>query len=113
MTRLFEGTQWDVPPRCDRCEELESDCECPPAPEPANIVAPSKQKLKIQVERRKRGKTVTVIRGLAADDARPTLLTELKNICGSGGTLREGNLEIQGDHSEKLGQVLAERGYRI
>ena len=111
--RLFEGTQWDVPPRCDRCEELDADCKCPPLPKPPNIVEPSKQILKIQVERRKRGKVVTVIRGIADDDARAGLLTDLKNVVGSGGTTREDCLEIQGDHAETLSKTLAQRGYRI
>ena len=111
--RLFEGTKWDVPPRCDRCEELVADCKCPPLPEPANIVDPGTQKLKIQVERRKRGKVVTVIRGVADDDARAKLLTDLKNVVGSGGTIREDTLEIQGDHVDTISQTLAQRGYQI
>ncbi len=111
--RLFEGTQWDAPPRCDRCEELESDCKCPPLPKPPQIVDPGKQRLKIQVERRKRGKVVTVIRGVADDDSRAALLTDLKNVVGSGGTVREDTLEVQGDHVETLSQMLAQRGYQI
>ena len=111
--RLFEGTQWDVPPRCDRCEELEADCKCDPLPPPANVVDPAKQKLKIRVERRKRGKVVTVICGLAADDARSALLTELKNLVGSGGTIRDDNLEIQGDHAANLSSSLSDPGYKV
>ena len=111
--RLFEGTQWDVPPRCERCEELEADCKCPPLPPPPNVVNPATQKLKIRVERRKRGKVVTVICGLADDDARAGLLTELKNLVGSGGTTRDDNLEIQGDHATKLSSFLSDRGYKV
>jgi len=111
--RLFEGTQWDVPPRCDRCEELEADCKCPPLPPPANVVDPSAQKLKIRVERRKRGKVVTVICGVADDDARAGLLTDLKNLVGSGGTIRDDNLEIQGDHVTNLSRFLTDRGYKV
>lgn len=112
-TRLFEGTQWDVPPRCDRCNELESDCQCPPLPPPADIVPPEKQSLKIRVEKRKRGKVVTVIAGVADDDAINDLLSTLKNECGSGGTKKEGNLEIQGDHLERLRSKLQSLGYRV
>lgn len=111
--RLFEGTQWDVPPRCDRCEQLEADCKCPPLPPPENVVEPSMQNLKIRVERRKRGKIVTVICGLADDDARSGLLTELKNLVGSGGTIRDENLEIQGDHAANLSNCLKDRGYKV
>ena len=62
--RLFEGTEFDRPPRCDVCGQLEADCQCPPPP-PLRI-PPEKQTAKISVERRKKGKTVTVIRGLPA-----------------------------------------------
>ena len=111
--RLFEGTQWDVPPKCDRCEKLESECQCPPVAAPPNIVPPEKQKLKLCVERRKRGKTVTVISGIAADDKRSDLLTDLKNLVGSGGTIRDEYLEIQGDHIAALRRELLKLGYQV
>lgn len=111
--RIFEGTQWDAPPKCDRCEKLESDCQCPPVPEEPNIVSPEKQNLRLRVERRKRGKTVTVIDGVAADDFRAELLTKLKNLVGSGGTIRGNNLELQGDHKDLLHQELTKLGYRV
>lgn len=111
--RLFEGTQWDVPPRCDRCEELEADCQCPPLPDEPVIVPPEKQRLKIRVERRKRGKIVTVIAGLAVDDAVAGLLKDLKNSVGSGGSIQDENLEIQGDHADSIRQELKKRGYRV
>ncbi len=111
--RLFEGTQFDIPPTCDSCEKLESECECPPpAPEP-QIVPPAEQKLKVRVERRKYGKSVTVIAGVADDDAKADLLSRLKNFCGSGGSSQAETLEIQGDHSERVTQFLSEQGYRI
>lgn len=110
--RLFEGTQFDVPPRCERCNELESECQCEPVPEPS--IAPEKQTLKIAVEKRKRGKCVTVVRGLADDPKQVAdLLTTLKNKCGGGGTIKEGNIEIQGDHAERMPGILSGLGYRL
>jgi len=57
------------------------------------------------------GKGVTVISGLTLDDqAMQTLATELKKRCGSGGTLRDGHIEIQGEHRDTLIAELARRG---
>lgn len=58
------------------------------------------------------GKTVTVITGLPGDDAAlKSLAGELKRRCGTGGTLKEGLIEIQGDHADLLVAELNRRGY--
>jgi len=113
--RLFEGTQFDRPPTCDRCGELESVCQCPPLPTPPpERVAPEKQTAKVAVEKRKRGKQVTVVRGLAAaDNDLPELLTQLKTHCGAGGTVKDDLLEIQGSHADRIRQRLKAIGYRV
>ena len=107
--RLFEGTPFDIPPKCDDCGELEEDCKCPP--KPPERIAPEKQTAKIRVEKRKKGKIVTVVRGLAVEDL-PELLTKLKNSCGAGGTIKDEAIEIQGDHPDRVDQVLSQIGYR-
>ena len=110
--RLFEGTKFDIPPRCDRCEELEIDCKCEPLPEPK--LAPEKQTAKVRVEKRKRGKLVTVVAGLFENECDlPELLTLLKNHCGAGGTIKEGLIEIQGDHQDRVRKKLSELGYNV
>ena len=113
--RLFEGTQFDRPPKCERCGELESVCRCPPAaPPPPVRIAPEKQTAKVAVEKRKKGKQVTVVRGLrAAENDLPALLTRLKTSCGAGGTVKDDTLEIQGDHVERVRRELREIGYRV
>jgi translation initiation factor 1 len=59
------------------------------------------------------GKTVMVITGLPLDaTALATLTGELKRCCGCGGTSKEGVIEIQGDHGEKILAELAKRGYQ-
>ena len=108
--RLFEGTPFDIPPKCNRCGKLEAECQCPPA---AVIVPPEQQTVRIAVEKRKRGKVVTVLRGLASDDALPDLLKSLKNACGAGGTLTSEGLEIQGDHAARIAELLRAQGYRL
>ena len=110
--RLFEGTEFDIPPRCERCEKLEADCQCPPLadPSPARI-APEKQTAKIRIEKRKQGKQVTVIHGLDELDL-PEVLVKLKNSCGAGGTVKDQAIEIQGQHAERVRSLLRGLGYR-
>jgi translation initiation factor 1 len=111
---LFDGTDWEREIRCERCQQLATDCDCPPieeAPEPH--VAPEKQRLRIAVEKRRKGKKVTAIHGLEGPDSqRKELLTTLKTACGSGGTDKDGVLEIQGDHVEVVREHLRGLGYR-
>jgi translation initiation factor 1 len=108
--RLFEGTPFDVPPRCERCEELEEDCKCPPGPK--HRTPPEKQTAKLAVEKRKRGKSVTVVRGLADSDL-PWLLKQLKSACGAGGAVKDDTLEIQGNQMERMREELLGMGYRV
>jgi translation initiation factor 1 len=56
------------------------------------------------------GKSVTVIRGIALDETGLMLLgKELKNACGSGGTVKDGVIEVQGDHCERIMEILGVR----
>ena len=60
------------------------------------------------------GKTVTVITGLPGDDAALKVLSgELKRRCGTGGTLKDGVIEIQGDHADLLVAELQQRGHKV
>ena len=60
------------------------------------------------------GKTVTVIRGLPdRGDALEARAAELKRLCGAGGTLKDGVIEIQGDHRERVADRLRGLGYRV
>jgi len=59
------------------------------------------------------GKTVTVVTGLALDPvALAALSKRLKSACGTGGTVKGGVLELQGDHREQLAALLAGEGFR-
>lgn len=58
------------------------------------------------------GKVVSVISGLPLREAElAALATELKKRCGSGGTVRSGTIEIQGEHRDTLVAELVKRGY--
>lgn len=110
--RLFEGTPFDRPPRCERCGMLEADCKCPPDP-PARL-PPEKQTARLAIEKRKKGKVVTVVRDLsAAGNDLPALLTLLKTTCGAGGTVHEDTLEVQGEHLDRIRAALVKLGYRV
>ena len=110
--RLFEGTQWDRPPSCEQCGELEEDCRCPPLPRV--FAAPEKQTARLAVEKRKKGKLVTVIRGLSpAKSDLPELLGRLKTACGAGGALKDDLVEIQGNHLERVRRLLTDIGYLV
>ncbi|MBC7820445.1 MAG: translation initiation factor [Planctomycetaceae bacterium] len=111
---LLAGTPWDRPPVCEHCGKLESECPCPPVLAPSSLIPPNKQTAKLAVEKRKKGKVVTVVRGLAAEaNDLPALLARLKNSCGAGGTLDGDSLEVQGDHLERLRTLLDELGYKV
>jgi translation initiation factor 1 len=60
----------------------------------------------------RRGKVVTVVRGLTAAEL-PAVATELKRLCGAGGTVKNGALEIQGDHREKVAARLGALGHVV
>jgi translation initiation factor 1 len=115
MTRLFAGTAFDRPPRCETCDELESDCKCPPAAAPQRVrTPPEKQTARLGVEKRKRGKMVTVIRGLDPDgNDLPELLTKLKTACGAGGTIQDDMIEIQGNQRDRIQAELQKIGYKV
>ena len=75
---------------------------------------PHQQDLRIQATRSgRKGKTVTVITGFKhSPEALSKLLKKLKNQCGSGGTMKNDCLEIQGDHKQKLLETLTSLGYK-
>ena len=112
MTRLFAGTPFDVPPRCDTCGELEEDCQCPPPPR--EYAAPETQSAKVRVENRKHKRQVTIVWGLdpQANDL-ASLLSQLKAACGAGGSVQDDQLEIQGDHGQRVREKLREIGFRV
>jgi translation initiation factor 1 len=76
---------------------------------------PGEQTAYIARDRKGRGgKTVTVVRNLqlTTEDMR-ALGSQLRKACGAGGTVKDGVIEIQGDHREKVAAKLAELGYRV
>lgn len=74
----------------------------------------NQQNLKVQASRKgRKGKTVTVISGFQVKpETLEALLKQLKTQCGTGGTVKDNTLEIQGDHTQKLVEILTKLGYK-
>jgi translation initiation factor 1 len=109
---LFDGTTLERPVVCEGCGRLEAECACPPA----TVVRtpPAEQTVRLAVEKRARGKAVTVVRGLADEGEHLSeVLTKLKSTCGAGGTVKEGQIEIQGRQLDSIRAVLEKAGYRV
>ena len=75
---------------------------------------PAQQNLRVQTSRKgRKGKTVTIITGFQNKPASLTeLVKKLKAQCGAGGTVKENEIEIQGDHRQKLIEALTQLGYK-
>ena len=81
---------------------------------PTRDISPSQQRVTVRLDRKSRGgKAVTVIEGLLlSKKEKEILLKQLKSKLGTGGTVKDEFLEIQGDHRASLISILVEMGYR-
>lgn len=76
-------------------------------------LAPAKQNLRVWLDRLKGGRVATVVRGfVGSDDDLTALGKELKKSCGVGGTAKDGEIIIQGDHRDRVVDLLTKAGYR-
>ncbi len=100
---------------CHRCGWPVDRCACAAAPRSGSEPVPEKIIAKLRLEKQGRGgKTVTVIDGLP-DHANllAALAQELKRACGTGGAVRRGALELQGDRREQVRELLGKKGYAV
>jgi len=113
MGRLFAGTPWDRPPICERCGKSEPECGCPPPIAEPNRLPPEAQTARLKLEKRPKGKHVTTVSNLDPDgNDLIELAAKLKAKCGAGGTLKDGAIEIQGDHLATAEAALKAIGYK-
>lgn len=97
---------------CPDCQKPANSCQCKEL-ERKKITGTGDVKLRRETKGRG-GKSVTVISGLPLNqDQLKELLTELKRRCGTGGTIKDGTLEIQGEHIDILREQLKQKGYRV
>ena len=109
-TRLVYTT--DLGRTCPACRHAVADCTC----SAAKAVAPAGDGI-VRVARETKGrggKTVTLVRGLALDAvALVALAKALRSACGAGGAQKDGVIEIQGDHRERVAAWLVERDFKV
>ncbi|TDX00104.1 translation initiation factor [Dinghuibacter silviterrae] len=86
-----------------------------PEPEPEETLAPAQQRLKVTLDTKHRaGKAVTLVTGFIGKPEDLEALGKLiKNLCGSGGSVKDREVIVQGDHRVKVIQWLKGKGYRI
>lgn len=80
---------------------------------PQETLLPARQKLRILLDKKQRaGKAVTLVTGFAGkEEDLETLGKQLKNFCGTGGSVKDGEAIIQGDQRDKVLQWLVKNGY--
>ena len=96
---------------CPGCGWPQRDCRCS-SQRAANAPVPGRLVATLRMEKKGRGgKTMTVVYGLPDNDAfLRGLAQELKRACGTGGTVVEGGVELQGDLRDRVRDVLSKKG---
>jgi translation initiation factor 1 len=97
---------------CPGCRKPVAQCVCRAA---ATVLPPSDGIVRVSCEKKGRGgKAVTLVRGLPMEAAAlDKLARSLKAACGSGGTVKDGVVEVQGDHRPKVVALLAAEGHKV
>lgn len=82
--------------------------------EAAETLEPARQQLRVSLETKHRaGKSVTVVSGfVGTKEDLETMCKQLKNLCGCGGSVKEGEVLIQGDHRPRIIDWLIRQGYK-
>jgi translation initiation factor 1 len=98
---------------CPTCGWPADNCQC--SSRSGSAAVPGKVVAKLRLEKKGRGgKTVSVVYDLP-DNAvfLKELCQELKRACGTGGAVADKGVELQGDHREKLRELLAKKGFTV
>lgn len=94
----------DICPKCGLPKEI---CVC-------EEIARETQKIKVYSVKRRYGKMVTIVEGINSSDIDiEDLARTLKTKCASGGTVKDGNIELQGDHKKKVKTELERMGFSV
>jgi translation initiation factor 1 len=106
--KIVYSTNPDWKETCSVCHNPVDECTC----ESKNQSASVRNAVYIKREVKGRGgKTVTTVSNVGVDLKR--IQKELQRLCGAGGTVKNGIIEIQGDHREKIKAHLEKKGLRV
>lgn len=110
--RIVYSTDPDKNIKCPRCKNLQIACTCP---QEETVLPGQTVTIKLRLEKSGRGgKSVTVLYDLPNDAAfLKELAGKLKRICGTGGTVKENTIELQGEYRERLRQILPGMGFQV
>jgi len=98
---------------CPGCDWPADACACRARRDPGAPGGDGVVRVRREVKGR-RGKPVTTVAGVPLDrDGLRELAAELKRRCGSGGSVKQGVIEIQGDHRDAVVAALEARGFRV
>ena len=77
-------------------------------------IDPSQQQVRLHLDRKGGGKIVSIVRGLQeSNDVLTVIAKDLKKGCGVGGSVKTGEILIQGNHREKIQNLLSKKGYAV
>ncbi|MFB6166846.1 MAG: translation initiation factor, partial [Candidatus Nanohaloarchaea archaeon] len=89
---------------CPKCGMPEDLCVC-------DSIAKGEQKIEVKLDTRSFGKEMTVVEGLGDDVDLSELASTLKSKLACGGTAKNGQIQLQGDHTRRIKDVLVEEGF--
>ncbi|MEE9323181.1 MAG: stress response translation initiation inhibitor YciH [Candidatus Aenigmarchaeota archaeon] len=92
----------DICPNCGLPKDI---CAC-------ETIAKEEEKIKIFSIKKRFGKRVTIIEGMSRDVDSKGILKDLKTKLACGGTMKNGVIELQGDHRRKMKEILVKLGFR-
>ena len=102
---------------CPDCGQPVAQCQCAANKKALAVASAASADGIVRVQRETKGrggKSVTLVRGLGLDvDELVALAKQLKAACGSGGTVKDGVIEVQGDHVVTLMAALQKQGYKV
>lgn len=92
---------------CATCGLPEELCMC-------EEIAREQQRIKIYSDKRRYGKVVTIVEGIDESDINmDELARNLKTKCAAGGTVKDGRIELQGEHRKKVQMALEKMGFTV